>query len=191
MPVSFSLFDQIIKTSHLADGNVTTIKILDANVTTPKIADINVTGPKLDQKSYPARVTRSATPQVLTAGTYIKIQFNVEDYDGDSCFDSATYFRYTVAKAGKYRIQSSIKVIGSDPGTNGNSLIAIYKNGSAFGLPIGFPYHTSIDPAEQYLKINNVLNLALNDYIEIFVNAYLTSPNAEYMSSLEIHRIFD
>jgi len=64
--------------------------------------------------------------QSITGSTYTKVQFNTEEWDSDSCFDSTTNYRFTPNKAGYYQINYTVADSGSD------IYGRLYKNGSNF-----------------------------------------------------------
>jgi hypothetical protein len=70
--------------------------------------------------------TRSGT-QSVTSSTFTKIQYNLEEFDTNSNYDSTTNFRFTPTVAGYYQVNAAV----SWPATSGFSVSIVYKNGSA------------------------------------------------------------
>ena len=70
------------------------------------------------------RAQRNADDTV-SASTYTKLQFDVEEFDINSEFDHTTNFRFTPQTAGYYLIGGGFR--GESTGTN---ILAIYFNGS-------------------------------------------------------------
>jgi len=66
--------------------------------------------------------------QTVTANTQTKVEFNVETYDTDNCFDPTTNYRFTPNKAGYYLMTLDLAA----ENTNGDvrCIGSIYKNGS-------------------------------------------------------------
>ena len=76
----------------------------------------------------PAFSAYQSSAQSITTGTFTKIQFQTEDYDTNSNFDSTTNYRFTPTVAGYYQISGGISFGFS----SGQSLIVIYKNSARF-----------------------------------------------------------
>lgn len=113
-------------------------------------------------------VVNTATTQTIATSTYTALTFNSELFDTNNFHDNSTNTsRLTATFAGKYQINHS-----NQWGLNaaGQRAAAIYKNGSTFAY---FP--SILGSAGIYVgnTISYVVDLAVNDYIEIF--AYQTS----------------
>jgi hypothetical protein len=67
---------------------------------------------------------RSANTTIST-NTWVKLAWNTENFDTNSCYDAATNFRFTPTTAGIYQVNLTVS-------TNGNSQGSIYKNGSDY-----------------------------------------------------------
>jgi len=87
--------------------------------------------------SYP-----SAT-QTLTSGVYTKLQYNLEEWDTASCYNTSDY-RFTPNVAGYYQVNGSI---GLATTSSVPMIITIYKNGSGYrqgtissGVAASFPF---------------------------------------------------
>ena len=66
--------------------------------------------------------------QSIANNTYTVIQFNAENYDSDSTFDSSTNYRFTPAVSGKYFLHANAS---TDNESSSNTHMTIRKNGSA------------------------------------------------------------
>jgi len=108
----------------------------------------------------------TAGDQSLTAGTVTKVQFDDEFYDTDNAYDDTTNYRFTVpsGKAGKYFIYSALRVDGT---SMNNGQIRIYKNGA--GVVRDQNLFTSNSVSSFSLKTYAAIDLAVNDYVEIYV----------------------
>lgn len=92
------------------------------------------------------RAFRSGSSQSITENTNVKVQFNSETFDTDSCYDPTTNYRFTPNKAGYYAVTCQIGYVGS--GNFGQ--ISIYKNGSQVSVnredsQEGFGYSQVVD----------------------------------------------
>jgi hypothetical protein len=72
------------------------------------------------------RAFRDTSNQSFSASTFTKVQFNAEDFDTASCFDSTTNYRFTPTKAGYYQFNSNLSVNGT-----GEFAMQIRKNGTS------------------------------------------------------------
>ena len=107
-------------------------------------------------------VYRSAT-QTITTGVSTKIQFDTEDYDIDSEFDSITNHRFQPDVAGYYHISAGVNML---LGIADRVNAMIYKNGVLWKLSMStVAYATSAYPA-----ISCDMYLLSTDYIEIYIN---------------------
>jgi hypothetical protein len=114
--------------------------------------------------SFSGASVGSSTDQTISSATYTALTWNTETFDVGGYHDNATNnSRITIpsGKAGYYGIYAWCQV---DANTSGARTIVIYKNGSAaqsLAIPASATYPT--------MQISGVLNLAVSDYIEIFV----------------------
>ena len=81
----------------------------------------------------PAFSAYGSANQTLANSTAVKIQFNTEEFDTNSCFDSTTNYRFTPTVAGYYLFNSTIFFPVS---ATGISVIYLYKNGSSVKLGV-------------------------------------------------------
>jgi len=141
----------------------TTDEIILSDAGTLKRADISVLG------NAPAFSVRLTADQSVSSDTNTKIQFNSEDFDTDSAFDSSSNYRFTVpsGEGGKYFFY--VQMYGSsDAGDDVNqSAIYVYKNGTNQGFS-----GIHIDDEVSYFVASKsmILTLSAGDYIEFFGN---------------------
>ena len=76
----------------------------------------------------PAFSAYQSSVQTLSSGTFTKIQFQSEEFDTNSNFDSTTNYRFTPTVAGYYQFNTAITVGASLTPMQG----AFYKNGSIY-----------------------------------------------------------
>lgn len=112
-----------VNSTYIANGAVGSAALASGAVTQTAVATgVASTGPAFS--AY------SSVGQVVGNATYTKIQYNTEEFDTNSNFDSTTNYRFTPTVAGYYQLTAMVNTAGSS-GAN-ESLIVIYKNGSAF-----------------------------------------------------------
>ena len=110
-------------------------------------------------------VYRNAAQSMANAA-YTKIEFNAENYDTDSAFDSSTNYRFTVPVGGAGKYFFSAKARSTNWTSSGARLLG-YLNGIS-------KIHTSITNSETsdggYHTLQNTwsMTLAESDYVEIF-----------------------
>jgi hypothetical protein len=136
---------------------------------------------------YPAfEAIMSADMTGQTDNTTIKVQFDSENFDTDSCYDSSTNYRFTPTVGGKYYIYSNVRVDSGTADRLLNYQSFIYKNGSAltnirenFGASgISFRHTGSI-------FATTTLN-GTSDYIEIYAKGDVTSGSVNFKSASSI-----
>lgn len=73
----------------------------------------------------PAFSAYQSSVQTLSSGTHTKLQFQTEEWDTNSCFDSTTNYRFTPNVAGYYQISGGFR------GTTTTTAyeLVLYKNG--------------------------------------------------------------
>ena len=111
------------------------------------------------------RATRTTNQTGLGNGTYTKVQFNVETFDTDSCFDSTTNYRFTPTKSGYY--QFSIDVVARENDGGQFTEMLWYFNGTAVG--VGSVGYTNVQG--EFTHQNSVLYYfnGSSDYAEVFM----------------------
>ena len=130
-------------------------------------------------------VTQPAKPMFLSYGasniamandTWVKVQFNNEQFDIGGYYDSSTNYRYTPQVAGKYMITARVYITYGGAATE-NIRIAIYKNGSDYTK-----YNDYGGSTQSYGTVQIVSLIDMNgssDYLEIYVRQN-TSSDAVY-----------
>jgi hypothetical protein len=78
--------------------------------------------------SAPAFRATNTTTQAFASSTWTKCAFSVETFDTNNNYDNATNYRFTPTVAGYYMITGSLYFSS----VNGQTLSAVYKNGSPF-----------------------------------------------------------
>jgi hypothetical protein len=146
-----------VGTTYIADNAITTAKIAAGAVIQADLATgVAGTGPAF-------RAYRTSSNQSLTANTWTKVQFNAEDFDTASAFDSTTNYRFQPQVAGYYQINLGIQFLGSSI-----VAVAIQKNGSFYG--IGTYFETALlnsgTNAQDLVYLNGS-----TDYVEGYVVA--------------------
>ena len=111
-------------------------------------------------------VTKSSSDdQTLSNNTTTKITFDTEGVDVGNNFASN---KYTVPSAGKYFFEAQVKGETNLDSKIANMTVYIYKNGSVIAatsniLTAGYEKLIS-------LNLSTLLNLAQNDYLEVYMN---------------------
>jgi hypothetical protein len=149
-------------------GAVNTTYITDAAVTQAKLA-ANVAG------TGPAFSAYQSSSQTLTIATYTKLNFQTEEYDTNSNFDTTTS-RFTPNVAGYYLFTGSFEITT----TQATLLVLLYKNGSSAKLlqytaGVG---NTASGSATFYMN-------GSTDYVELY--GYSSLGNAVNASSLSTY----
>ena len=144
---------------------VTSIK---GNDTSTFGGNVDVTGNVITDA--PAFSAYLSADQSVSSGVVTKIQFNTEEFDTNSNYDSVTNYRFTPTVAGYYQINASLR-------TEGTSLTLaafyIYKNGSSIFIPALDSAHNSTT----HISGGTVVYCnGTSDYIEIYGRIDGTSP---------------
>ena len=155
--------NEIIKQS----GSSITIGESGDTVSVPSGATLNVAGSTSGlPDNTPMWFVRKTSDQSLADNTYVKVTWNTEDIDTDSAFASDK-FTVPSGKAGKYYISTGVGFY--DNSTQEHHYVLIYKNGSNVSAnPSGIT--TTEDNTDRYWQTNNmIVDLAVNDYVEVYV----------------------
>jgi len=127
------------------------------------------------EANTPAFSVRSSGNQAISDSTATKVSFGTEDIDTDSAFASDK-FTVPSGQAGKYFFTSNLVASSQDGVSTMRSLkIFVYKNGSPLNS-----MGTYTDNRNNYLDSDEVsygfaLDLAVSDYIEIYVQVISSS----------------
>jgi hypothetical protein len=124
----------------------------------------------------PAFYAELGSSQNTSDSSATKITFNTEVYDSGNVYDNSSNYRFTPGVAGKYFIFSGLSVYGTNAFTIGQTYYYMYKNGSAYASE----QHYEIDGSSNFngsvdLYMGRVLILDDNDYIEMYLNADVSS----------------
>jgi len=120
---------------------------------------------KMNQPAFEAYLNSS---QTISDAVATKIQFDVEIYDTNNCYDNTTNYRFTPTVAGKYYIYSFLAGDGSGSDDIKQTYNYIYKNGVMIKQSI--PNQFNSYPANVVgAPINTVVDMnGSTDYIEIY-----------------------
>ena len=129
-------------------------------------------------QNTPAFYAELSSAQTTTDGSATKVNFNTEVFDSGSVYDNSTNYRFTPGVAGKYFVFSGLSVYGTNAFTIGQSYYYIYKNGSSYASE----QHYEIDGSSNTngsvsFHIGRVLDLDDDDYLEMYLNADVSSGN--------------
>ena len=140
-----------------ADGSVGTTQLADASVTQVKLGT-NVAGNGPAFSAY-----QSSAQTIANGGAFYKVQFQTEEFDTNSNFDSTTNYRFTPTVAGYYQFSAAI---GWAANASSGVAVTLYKNGSLYKIG-AYITNGNIGP---------VINLSClasangsTDYFEIYV----------------------
>ena len=127
--------------------------------------NVNATNIASVQPSFSAVMTNTSH-QTVSAQTFTKVAFNVEEWDTDSKYDKDTNYRFTPTVAGIYQFNIGIRT--NSTSTNG---ITLYKIGSL--------YRRSFVDNFVYVKLSTLAEADTDDYFEAFGYTTGTSFRAE------------
>lgn len=108
---------------------------------------------------------RNSSIQSISPTTWTKVEFNAENFDTASCFDTTTY-RFTPNVAGYYQVNATIN---TNYATAKRVLLAFYKNGSTYLVAVDLD-----SPSLSSQSFNEVTGSALvymngsTDYLEVY-----------------------
>ena len=173
-----------VDTIQDADGNNiinesgNTITIGASGDTTNIIGTLQNDGAAVGWVNTPAVSAYANSNSTISDNTLTKVEFDAEEYDTDSAFDTSTY-RFTVpsGKAGKYFIHASIYLYGNN---NDEKLkgFDIYKNGASVRRTENFSQFSTGNGSGGNSTNTAVLDLSVADYIEIFAKIDVNSGTA-------------
>jgi len=102
----------------------------------------------------------------LALNSYVKMVMDGESYDIGGNFDAVTDFRFVAPVAGFYAFTAGILLTSGGAGHLYN--LALYKNGSVETLTQAA---MNSDGDNIGLVISDIMRLAANDYIEVYVRS--------------------
>ena len=129
-------------------------------------------------ENTPAFYAKRTATQAVSANTWTKIQYNSEEWDTASAYDSSSNYRFTPQTAGKYFYSLGLQM-RPDNGAGNLVLIklALYKNGSIYSnATIDFRNdraYEGIPPLTGAISLNGS-----SDYIEGYTYAATNSDSA-------------
>jgi hypothetical protein len=137
-----------------------TMATLVANTTGPYFSVPNVVG------NGPCVLSYNLTSQVIATNSITKVILNAKIFDTNSCFDSATNYRFTPNVAGYYNISfsSQMDYVGANRG-----FVFLYRNGSQYAA--NEQPNNSVASTYPTFSLNNIVVYAngVSDYFEIYV----------------------
>ena len=96
--------------------------------------------------------------------TWTKVDLNVEDYDEQGEFDSATNHRFTAKKAGYYFVVGQVRYVGITNLPQTACYADVRKNGIE-SIPMIFEYSGTVEMGAICIHI---FQLTANDYLELW-----------------------
>lgn len=96
------------------------------------------------------------------SASYAKVQFDSEDFDSNSNFDSTTNYRYTAPVTGFYLF--SARASNAQTGT-GDTAIALYVNGSLHTTGALYAHTVNFDYSAE---VTGLISLTASDYVEVY-----------------------
>lgn len=155
------------------DGSITGLVaggLPDASVTQADLAS------PVYAKGTPAFSAYQSSAQTISSATFTKIQFQTEEFDTNSNFDTSTY-RFTPTVAGYYQVSARAAMSAS----NVSNLIEIWKNGASYKRGVSV-----LGAAGDGTQINCLVYLnGSTDYIEAYY--YLSTGQALVNSSTQTY----
>ncbi len=141
-------------------------------ITVPTGATLTVPSGGLSGQNYPAFEAKLSAQQNLANTTLTKVQWDLETFDTDNCYDNTTNYRFTPNIAGKYFVYAQTLIAENNSSDLEKAQVHIYKNGSSI-LQSDFDFRANpIILATACISSTIICNGA-TDYIEIF--AYMDS----------------
>jgi len=147
-----------IKSLGITDGTIVNADInARAAITTSKLSGGTNT---------PAFFVSKSTSQTFADNVNTKIQFDLELFDSDNCYDNSTNYRFTPT-AGKYFMFASVQLYS---GSSVSKLFnGIYKNGSRIAYQALILNTAGFNAGDgQSLTISTIDTANGTDYYEIF-----------------------
>jgi hypothetical protein len=143
-------------------GTTDTQTLTNKTLTAPTITGASIT---VAASAAPTFAAYQSSAQSITDSTFTKIQFQTEEWDTASAFDSTTNYRFTPLVAGYYQASGGASILQLI--NNTAMAVAIYKNGVLYKLG-----SSGTSNAGFYPKTNMSALVYLNgstDYIELYV----------------------
>jgi len=151
-------------------GTTLTIGTSGDTVTVP--SGVTVAGGLSNTPAFEAYLGAS---QTFSDAATVKVNFNTEIFDSNSCYDNSTNYRFTPTVAGKYFVYSTLQMDGRSNSNLNIIQILIYKNGSVYKE--NQSYFISNYLRQQSVATNAIIDMnGSSDYVEIY--AYISMISA-------------
>ena len=136
--------------------------------------------------AFEAQMGTSA--QTVGDATVTKVQFSVENFDTDNCYDHSTNYRFTPNVAGKYFVYGLLMARGTGTET-GLSRIYIYKNSSIVAIEQFDPSTNRYNNASRNIQAIVDMN-GSSDYIEMHGLVDTTGATTQFYNDSDNRTIF-
>ena len=150
--------------TELAVAPASTDELLISDGGVLKRIDVSLVG----GDNTPAFYAKMSSHQGVAHNATVKIQFDTEVFDTDSCYDPSTNYRFTPTTAGKYLVTVNLYLDSEGQGNMRIFTPRIYKNGSNYA-------QSGFDKATGY-ENNGIESLTAivdmngsSDYLEAYV----------------------
>jgi len=123
--------DAVVTESFYVSSVLNAIPATAGSVSTSYLVDGSVTQAKLGTSvagNGPAFSAYRSLDQSISAATYTRVNFQAEQFDTASCYDSTTNYRFTPNVAGYYLFTGAAEISA----VGNRYTMYLYKNGSAF-----------------------------------------------------------
>lgn len=122
-------------------------------------------------------VYRNTDQTGISSAVFTKVQFNNEDFDTASCFDSSTNYRFTPNVTGYYQFNWAVWITGTGQSA---TVALIYKNGSAYkyGNFASGQIGGVVSVGSELIYMNGS-----TDYVEIFGATTTTSGTVTFQTA--------
>lgn len=152
---------------------------------------LEITGQLTISGASRMRATRS-TAQSTANSTWTIVQYNTETFDNLNEYDNATNYRFTAKEAGYYSVLAALLSTNAAWDAGEYWMLAIFKN----GVNISTGHRNQADAAVTHYRpsqVNDMLYLAVNDYIDIRVHHNQGAAMETYIEAVynyfSIHRL--
>ena len=172
-------------------SNTITIGASGDTISIPSGATFNIngtagTGIGTNTPAFEAQMGTSA--QSVSDATVTKVQFSVENFDTDNCYDHSTNYRFTPNVAGKYFVYGLLLARGTGTET-GLSRIYIYKNSSIVAVEQFDPSTNRYNNASRNIQAIVDMN-GSSDYIEMHGLVDTTGSTTQFYNDSDNRTIF-
>lgn len=166
---NFTLRSNADGSATLARGNV--------GATTQDILTVDADGRvAMPQSTGPAFRAYANASLPIASGTTTKVNINTEDYDTDSCFDTALN-RFTPNVAGYYSVSGLLRLVVT---SGGQAIVMLYKNGAIYARGGEV---SAIGTGASLTFADFVFLNGSTDYIELYGYCWGTTPNFNFAAT--------